>query len=285
VGDVGDQLPARGVGAAHLTELVHDPPGHLLDGEAQLIDLVAAPAAPGRQAHGPLEVALLVGLDRRGQPAQAAGQPVEREQPGHQGQQQADRRGAGRQAQDVAGLDHLGHGVVQLAPQHRVDVALEPAPAHDRRGAEDLAPALVPGIVAQDRQGRPAVQERGDRRQGDPLALDLAGRRRIGHQAALRVDQIDLDPRVDHHQHVEHFLQGRLVHLAVLDQRLGLDDVVGQGPVEALVDLLDVEPGHHQGEAQVDQAEQTDQRQKGGHQLAVEGSEHEPYPARRSLNL
>jgi hypothetical protein len=104
-------------------------------------------------------------------------------------------------------------------------------------------------------------------------------------EAALRVDQIDLDPRVDHHQHVEHFLQGRLVHLAVLDQRLGLDDVVGQGPVEALVDLLDVEPGHHQGEAQVDQAEQTDQRQKGGHQLAVEGSEHEPYPARRSLNL
>ena len=260
----------------HLADLVHDAPGHLIDGEAQLVDLVAAPAAPRRQAHGPLEVHLLEGLDGGGQAAQAAGQPVEGQQPGHQGEQQADGRGAGRQAQDVAGLHHLGDGVVELAAQHRIDVALEPALAHDRRGAEDLAPARVPGIVAQDRQSRLAVQERGYGRQGDALALDLAGRRRKSHQATLRVDQINLDPRVDHHQHVEDVLQGRLVHLAVLDQRLGLDDVVGQGSVEALVDLLDVERGHDQGEAQVDQTEQTDQHQKGGHQLAVKGSEHAP---------
>ena len=275
VGDVGDQLAPGRVGVTQLADLLDDALGHPLDRDAELVDLVAARApAPGAEAHGGLELALLEGLHRRAQAAQAPGQPVERHQPGDQRERQAGQADADRQAQDVAVLDHPGDRIESLAAEHHVEVAGQPVTLAQLRRREHLAPLRVAWIVAADREFFGAVDEGPDRRQGDPAAPYPPGRRVVGQDRALGVDQVELDARVDHHQRMEQPLEGGLVDRPAL-QQWGLgDDAGGERLVELLVDLLQVEPGGGHGEGDVDQADRRDQREQRRHQLAVERAGH-----------
>jgi hypothetical protein len=61
--------------------------------------------------------------------------------------------------------------------------------------------------------------------------------------------------------------------------------ISGQVPVEALVDLLQVEPRGRERHDHREQPAQADQDEERKTQLAVEGARHGFYPANRSLNL
>ena len=89
-------------------------------------------------------------------------------------------------------------------------------------------------IVAQQRKARRIGQKILNRLQGNVLSLYLPGVGGIREDAAVEIEQINLDAGVDQHVVVKHGLQGRLVESA-----LGHQIAIGyQVPRQLTIDLL-----------------------------------------------
>ena len=102
--------------------------------------------------------------------------------------------------------------------------------------------------------------------------MTLRGRK--SEDLSLRVQQVDLDGRVDHHQIVKDVLQGLLVEPPLLQQERFLDQVARQVAMELLVELAQIGPGGHQVGDEEDQAGDQQEAQERRGEPQVEGAQH-----------
>ena len=270
VRDVGDHLAALGIVSLQGLHLLLDAIGHAVEAASQQVDLVTT--TPGFRVAQVLPASGKTLHERRETPQPAGDQrhPAQaQEERHHQGTGQEPEGGL----QHVAAREPLHHAVVLLSSPDHVQISPELAPAADRCRGKDLGAIRGAGIVAPQWQLRPALQEALDGRQRNPLALHLALRRREGQQPSRAVEQVDLDGRVDHHEHVEQLLQRRAVDSAVHQQGLALHQLAGEIQVQLLHHLLLVTRRGVVGEQQEHRTHhQQQQEQQQGH-LAVEGVE------------
>ena len=126
-------------------------------------------------------------------------------------------------------LPGVGRQLIKRLPlQNDIQVAAQLAVDAQRGGAEDFSSVGTARIVAIHRR-RTAGEKSLHRRHVDTLALDMARRRRIGQQVAIRRQQIELHAGIKGHQSVKQRLQGLPVDLAVgVQQRLAGDNLLSQ---------------------------------------------------------
>ena len=247
--------------------------GHPVEVHAQLFDFVA-PSTVAAIGHPGRKLALLKSIDHRRQPSQPPGQQPEQQQTGQQTGQQTTGQHPGAESQQQTVPIKALERFVHLAAQHHVQVAFGRSGRGNGRHRKTFADVVAARIVAEDRQ-LGASQERPDRLQRHPVALD---RRRFGgvrENRALGVQPIDFDAGVDGHVAFEGGFQRFRVEPAVGDQPLVGDQVAGQIAIEALLCLLKITLGQGVADQAVAQADGAQQRHQRDGQLAVQGIQHD----------
>ena len=282
VRDVGDQLAPQAVGLLEISHARGHPLGHVAEGGAEPVDLVARVARRRGQQTGLDATVALEALHRGGEPPQPAREQAEHQQAGQRGEDDARTQPPGRELQHVAAADHGGDAVVALAAGDDVEIARQSPVAHHRRGGEDLLAVGLARVVAEHRQAV-AVDEAADGCDVHVLAAHHARRRGPGQQVAGRVEQVHLDAGVHHHQRLEQRVHRGLRRLAVQAQVVVVDHVLRHAAVELLAHLL-LEHLHGVGEHQREQAaDQQEQPHQGQRESGVEGVEHgRPAPQSRA---
>jgi len=124
-----------------------------------------------------------------------------------------------------------------FADQHHVHIT-GLATLHDqRRGTEHLAAIRAARVIAQDRQ-RCTGQQPAQRCHVHPVAHQMACWRIVAEDAALVVQQVDLDAGVDRHQLAEQRAHGGITHAAGVHQFAALGNVLGQAQRQPLHHFL-----------------------------------------------
>src|SRR5215813_6806389 len=178
------------------------------------------------------------------------------------------------QTQHVTALEHLGHGIVCFPSQYDIEVALKCPLWRNRRDRKDFLLREVAWIVTKNKPGTATTQKPVHRVEGDLVSLDPAGRCRIGQNHTLRIEQIDFNTGVNDHQQVKNVLQGLTVDVSVSQWQIVRHQMLREGPVELLSDLLIIQPGGHQRQADVQATNQAEQPQQDGGELAIERGAH-----------
>ena len=106
------------------------------------------------------------------------------------------------------------------------------------------------------------------------MSLHLSGGRGKGQDRPIGIEQIDLDAGVDHHEHVENLFERPLIHSSRLDQDLFRNHVLGQGAVELLIHLLEVQPSGVKSQNDGQGADQTEQPEQDNGQFPIQSFEH-----------
>jgi hypothetical protein len=182
--------------------------------------------------------------------AQATGQEVQRlrqaakdedaDQQRHQHSCRSDQAGT---LPDPAQAELPGHLLAGLPVEHDVQVARRPCVTGARRehcGAEDARDSRAHRVGATQRQ-RSAGQEVAHGLQVHLLLPHHAGIADVGFDAAVGIEDIDLDAWVDHHQHRQHCRARSAVGLiGVGEGDFGpvFDDVPGQSMGQPLQRFL-----------------------------------------------
>ncbi|KAG1197800.1 hypothetical protein G6F35_012728 [Rhizopus arrhizus] len=235
--DVGHQLAPLQVLLAQLLPLFAQPLRHLrvrVLKDHQLVALAGAQRLRWRQWRRCVDVE---GLDAPGQPPQRAGHPVERHQPGQQAEAANQHHRPPGGVPLATGGEVVGQHLPVLADQHHVHVTRLTALHDQRRGTEYLAAIRAARIVAEDRQRR-AGQPPAQRRHVHPVAYQMAAGRIVAEDAALVVQQVDLDAGVDCHQLAEQGAHCGVAHAAGVHQLAALGDVLGQAQRQPLHHFL-----------------------------------------------
>jgi hypothetical protein len=291
VGYVADQLAAQAVGLLQAFNLFPDLVGHAAEGVAQLPDFVGRRRPFARVLRGRDRVGFEPGAGKalhvRRQPGQAASQQAEHQQAHaerheHDGEQCAE---AG--LLHVAAAHALGQFVVFLAAQDGIQVALQNVAMHHRVRREDLLAVQVTRIGAAQRHRAVAGHQLAHRLQRNPLDLHRIGRQRVGQDAALGIQQVDLDGGVDDHCPLRQQGQGVFLDLAILDQLHLTGYVHGDRGIQPLRDFLVIQPRGELLQCKKAAADQRDDQQQGqpeaGEQGVPEAVGHGVYTARRCV--
>ena len=174
---------------------------------------------------------------------QGPGQPMECDDPARHGEQQP-QRGRERSAlPDALQAGLTGNKRARLTVEHDVEVTGRLRVAGSRckhRNAENAGQAGVHRIGAEQRQGR-AFEKLPDRRQIDLRLPHHAGLADVMGDASVGVQHIDLNTRIDDHQHRQQGFAGRpvgSVRIGPCNLRPVFDDVTGQPVRQALQRLL-----------------------------------------------
>ncbi len=187
VRNVSDELASQVVGLLERTKLRHNAIRHLFEGCAQTTNFILTFYIDGLKQLGRIRAVILKSHHRRGQTGQPAGQQIEQDQPGNKAEKQTRCSSPSTQAQNVAALQQLRDRLVLLSRKHDVEIALGAFCRHNRRCREDLSPARVAWVVAQNRQCRGASKKAAHRFQGDLLSLYLSWRCRERDNVPLAV--------------------------------------------------------------------------------------------------
>lgn len=200
----------------------------------QFIALTRAQRLRRRQRRGCIDVE---GLDAPGQPPQRACHPVERHQPGQQAKATNQCHRPQRGVPLAAGSEVVGQHLPVLAHQHHVHITGLVALNDQRCSTEHLAAIGAARVIAEDRQ-RCSRQQAAQRRDVHPGAHQVPTGRIVAKDAALVVQQVDLDAGVDRHQLAEQRAHRGIAHAAGIHQLAALGDMFGQAQRQPLHDFL-----------------------------------------------
>ena len=270
---VRDELAPVCVGALELFHLLVDDPRHPNEGLGEPVNLIAPLENARRfgQLVGPA-LAAAEPIDVFRQSSQAPRQKMEGDERDNDDEKERKNAEPSAQAQNVAPENHLRRRIIFLACKDDVNVALQIRYAYGRH-RKYFPTARVARVVAEDRE-RLLVQESSNRLERDALANDASFWRGERQDRARGVEQIELDARVDDHEHVEHIFEHGLVYLAVRDQYLLVHEVLGEILVQLLLHFLEMSLGRVDRQGDIDDAEGAKKHQRDNRELGVERARH-----------